>query len=462
MTRKNIFKTLLFSVTAVTLSASCSFEQEDFFDESASLRITHLNEQLRTKLTNQSKDGNNGWIIQYFVAGTDEAKFEGFNLFANFHDNSKVTLAGNHRYLRGDNANKYTEASSSYEMLAEEGPVLSFNTWNDVLTVFEDPVSPTSAPKTIVPDGEGMHGDHNLVLVKNADNYIKFRGERHSAEVRFLPCDCSWQQYITDAETLKNRITSSELNYYYVTNGTDTLYMVGLNTGIIVYGDRIVDPLNKKTLSCVFTPKGFYLNHVDSLKQNAFQEFTLNSDQTRMLSEDGKTQVIPCFDRYVTSGPSDWRLDPALFTDSQKTLYAQMEAEVQKYNSSYVMDSIMIGNVVETGTANERITYPSLLVYAHGPARMGRTPVYKIAIDMNISLIGLGKVTFSQSTLNRTTSSMEPYMKTNLKSLCEQFAATLYGTYDIKPSDYFKPTTADLTPVSGGTPARLLLKPFTN
>ena len=147
---KHIINTSLMCATAAMLSTSCTFEQEDYFDESASLRITHLNEDIQSRLVNQSTGENNGWVIQYFVAGTDEMDFEGFNLFGRFYKNNTVTLASNHRYLRNGNANKYTEHTSHYEMLAEEGPVLSFNTWNDILTVFEDPVSPTSAPGTLL------------------------------------------------------------------------------------------------------------------------------------------------------------------------------------------------------------------------------------------------------------------------------------------------------------------------
>ncbi|MBR3400190.1 MAG: DUF4302 domain-containing protein, partial [Prevotella sp.] len=101
---KHIINTSLMCATAAMLSTSCTFEQEDFFDESASLRITHLNEDIQSRLVEQSTGENNGWVIQYFVAGTDELDFEGFNLFGRFYKDNKVTLASNHRYLRNGNA----------------------------------------------------------------------------------------------------------------------------------------------------------------------------------------------------------------------------------------------------------------------------------------------------------------------------------------------------------------------
>ena len=327
MSYKNIFRMTFMAAVTATLGTACTFEQEDFFDESASLRIQHVNEQLNTRLIEQSADDKNGWVIQYFVAGTDDYDFEGFNLFGRFYENGHVTLASNHRYLRDGNANKYTESTSLYDMLSEEGPVLAFNTWNDVLTVFVDPVDPSSAPSSIIDDGEGMNGDNNLVLTEIADDYILFHGERHSAEVRFIPCDRSWEDYIAATAEMKNNIATASLTSYYVTNGVDTMYFSGLNKGVFAYGERVVDPLNKKTLSCVFTPNGFRINHVDSLAGvNPFQEFTLTEDKTKLLSEDGETQVIATWDTYITNGPADWRIDPEKFTAEQSAIYQKMEA----------------------------------------------------------------------------------------------------------------------------------------
>ena len=39
---------------ATVVITSCSFEQEDYFDENASLRVTHLNESLQDRLVAQS------------------------------------------------------------------------------------------------------------------------------------------------------------------------------------------------------------------------------------------------------------------------------------------------------------------------------------------------------------------------------------------------------------------------
>jgi hypothetical protein len=57
---------------------------------------------------------------------------------------------------------------------------------------------------------------------------------------------------------------------------------------------------------------------------------------------------------------------------------------------------------------------------------------------------------------------MEMFNNSDLKELCEKFAKTLYGSYSIKPNDYFCPTRAELIPLNGGNAFVLLLKAVTN
>lgn len=453
MAHLNIFRATLVLFGAAMLTTACTFQEDDFFSESASLRVTHTNDQLQDRLVSQSSAEKHGWVIQYFVAGTDDADYEGFNLFGRFYNDGKVTLAGNHRFLRNGNAGKYTEHTSFYEFLAEEGPVLSFNTWNDILTVFEDPVDPS----TLAQNGEGMFGDHNLVLRSYNDNEIVFSGERHSAKVRFVPCDRSWTDYIAAVDKTKSDLTSNVLTSYYVTNSVDTMFISDLATGYFNYCDRIENPLNNKVLSCVFTPTGFRIENPDTIGGKGFQEFTVSSDSTCLVNEDGNVKVIACWDNYVIAGPSDWRLDPAKFTVEQTAIFQQIEAEVKKVNSSYVADSIMIGQVTETLSDNTKMTIPSLLVYVHGPAKMGRTSIYKPSIDMNIVKSAFGQVTISEAP-SRVPASMEMFKNSDLQSLCEQFAKTLFATYTIKPNHFFHPTYAELTPANGGTQIGLRLK----
>ena len=449
MKYRMLLRTTLGMMAMAAIATSCTFEQDDYFDETAALRVKHINDDIKKCLVDQSGDGMNGWIIQYFVAGTDDYSFEGFNLFGQFQDNGKVTLAGDHRFLRNGNANKYTEYTSTFKMLAEEGPVLSFDTWNDVLTVFEDPVDPTAAPGTISNNGEGMFGDHNLVLTSFEDSELLFQGERHRAEIRFIPCDRPWKDYIAAVAENKKHIASSSLTSYYVTNSVDTMYFVGLNKGVFVYSERIEDPLKKKTLSCVFTPDGFRINHKDSIGSNTFHEFTLAEDKSKLLSEDGQTQVIACWDSYIVDHTAVWKMGPEQFSAEQKTLFDQINEAAKVFNSAWSLESIGIGKSSGSNAIN------GLVLTFYTNAAKTKTNTAGVALTITRTAYGQARIDYSAE--NNVDKNMEAIVKKSpeMENLARAFAATLNGTYDMTPDDYFLPTGGLFTAVSGGTTFKL-------
>lgn len=427
----------------------CTFEQEDYFDETAALRVTHLNQKIKERLVQQSAGGNHGWVIQYFVAGTDDYNFEGFNLFGDFKESGSVTLAGNHRFLRNGNANKYTEDISTFKMLGEEGPVLSFDTWNDILTVFEDPVDPSAAPSSLVDDGEGMNGDHNLVMSSFKDDEIIFLGERHRAQIRFIPCDLPWEEYIQTVTDMKNKITNTTLTSYYVTNGTDTMYFSRLNRGYFNYVDRLVDPLKNKVLSCVFTPEGFRLHRVDSLSTNAFQEFTLADDESCLQNEDRTVQVIPCWDKYILNHTAVWKMDTELFSAEQKSLYEQIDAAAKVFNTAWSLESIGIGKSTGSNAINGLV----LTFYTN----TAKTKTNTAGVALTITRAAYGQIRVGYSADNKVDKNMESMVKRSpdMENLARAFAATLNGLYDVTPNNYFLPTGGEFTAVSGGTTFKL-------
>lgn len=428
-----------------SLFTSCRFEEDDYFDESASLRVEHAIDQVRDNLSS----AENGWVMQYFC-GTGVAHFEGFNLFAKFDKNGKVTIAGNHRFLRDGNANKYTEANSLYSLLLEDGPVLAFNTWNDVLTPFVDPVAYYAAPNSLVKDGEGMQGDHNFVVMANNEDEIILRGERHSAEVRLVKCDRSWADYIADTETMKNSFTNSSINEYYViNNNNDTLYFSGLRNGRFRYTEDLVKGVKLDSLSCVFTPNGFRTEHTDSIGSCKFHEFKMAEDKTCLKNEDGSVKVIGRWDAFIVNHTAIWKMDAEQFTPEQAALFTQIDAELKKHNNTWSLESIGIGK--SSGSSS----VIGLVLTFYTNTAKSKTNTAGLALTMTRPYYGHMTIDCPENA--KTDKNMDTIKKkaTEIEQLCRDFAALLKGTYGISANDYFLPTTATFDPVQGGTKFKL-------
>jgi hypothetical protein len=446
MKKIQLYRIALLAMLPALMLSSCRFEDEDKFSESPALRIEHQGRDVKNLLVGAP----NGWVMQFFCA-TDVAQFEGFNLFARFDNSDKVTMASDHRLLRNGNAGKYTEASSIYNMLKEDGLVLAFNVWNDILTPFSDPVEYWSAPKNIIKDGVGMHGDHNFVVMSYNDNEVILRGERHQAEVRLVKCDRGWQQYIADTEALKVKFTNSTISDYYVTNGSQTYFFRGLRGGKFLYTDNL--DVKKQTkadsLACVFTPNGFRLERQNSLGSNTFHEFTMAADNTCLVSEDGSVKVMGCWDTYVATHAALWEMDKDVFTAEQTALFDQINTEVQKFNTAWSLKSIGIGKSTGTNTVN------GLVLTFYTNASKSKTNTAGIAFTTTRTEYGKIKIEYTDA--DKRDKNMESIAKKapDVETHARTFANLLNGTYQVTPNDYFLPTGGDFTAIDGGTTFKL-------
>ena len=428
------------ALAGITLVGCSRFEEEDLFSESAALRIEHNAEKLQEILVNAPQ----GWVVQYYT-GRGVSVFEGFNLFAKFEKGGKVTMAGNHRFLRDGNAGKYTEASSLYEVIREDGLVLAFNTWSDILTPFVDPVAPWAAPKTILKDGAGMQGDQNLVVKSMKENEIIFRGERYDAEIRMAKLDRDWQTYINDTEAMRNQITNDVITSYYLMAGNDTLYIVGPRNGRYRIADRVNNPLKIDSVSCCFTPTGFRNEKADTLAGHRFQEFKLNEDRTALVNEDGTVQVIPTWDTYIVSVRSaTWNFDQDKLTDEQKGLLEQINTELNSFNKNYSFAQVGLGRSTGSGAIK------GLVVTFYTNAAKSKTNTVGLSLTTNRPAYGQMQIVYGGDAEEIDKNLSTIGAKSNTEALMRQFAATLSGSYTVVPNNYFLPTGCDLHAVGGG------------
>ena len=434
MMKKDIRYIAMGVAFATVALAGCSqFQEDNLFDESAALRIEHNAEKLQNILV----DAPNGWVLQYYT-GRGISVFEGFNLFAKFERSGKVTLAGDHRFLRNGNAGKYTEHSSLYELIREDGLVLAFNTWNDVLTPFVDPVAFWAAADILVKDGEGMQGDQNLVVKFMSENQIILRGERYDAEVRLVKADRDWQTYIADTKAMKERFTSDDIDSYYITAGDQTMYVVGLKNGRYRISERVKNPLKVDSLSCCFTPYGFRNESVDTLAGHIFQEFKMAEDGSALLSEDGSVRIIATWDTNLAESDEVMWFDGETLSADLKAKYDQLMAVLETANKVY-SPRIGIGRSALTSGANSVV---GLVIEWYSNRRLTKPSLTRGGLTMKRSVPVMGQMTITYEENSTTDNDMKDLLDKDaaLVDLVRGFAAALAGTYQMTPNNNFVPT----------------------
>ena len=209
--------------------AGCAGEEDDLFSSSAAERL----EESKSLYTERLESSPAGWVMEYYPtnnSNTDDVSSLGYVLLAQFSHDGTVRMAMNNTFSN----NTYLEDQSAWEIIADDGPVLSFNTYNDCIHAFCDP-GQVSLPGTEL--GRGAEGDYEFVVINLDDNaeYGMFKGKKRVTYIRFtrLEDGTDYQAYLSDVQTFTNTMfPSTAPNMCVVTLGDSVMSMANASSGI--------------------------------------------------------------------------------------------------------------------------------------------------------------------------------------------------------------------------------------
>lgn len=153
---------LLIGLFAATMVA-CSRDEESLFDKSAAERAQEAIETAFDVLTSNEA----GWEVAYFP--NLEASSKGYNMVWKFNANGKVSATAKNSTTT---MNKMmTDSASTWAVKSDYGPILTFDTYNDVIHAFSDPQE----------NGAGLLGDYEFLILKATPEVVILKGKKHSA-----------------------------------------------------------------------------------------------------------------------------------------------------------------------------------------------------------------------------------------------------------------------------------------
>lgn len=149
-------KTLLFILMALPtlVLQSCLKDQEDIFDTPSSIRMQEVLDNAKKVLTSSEE----GWAFDYYP--DRNLSYGGYAYTVKF-DNQKVTV--------GSELKPGAFESSLYKLTNDNGPVLSFDSYNTLMHYFATPSSSQY---------EGLDGDFEFIIMEVTDDLITLRGKR--------------------------------------------------------------------------------------------------------------------------------------------------------------------------------------------------------------------------------------------------------------------------------------------
>ena len=336
MKMNKIFPVVL--ILAGSFFASCTNEEDDLFDQSAAQRLNEAS----TKYTQLIASGNGKWAMEYYpTASSNKYTGRGYLMACEFKSDLSVNIGMNNLF----SGNAYREASSNWQVIADDGPVLSFNTYNANLHQFS---TPEDLPYTSDNEqGTGVGGDYEFVITDSPEDhsFIMLKGKKRGTYNRLtpIPDTTTLEAYVTDVQNFRDRIfVDGASNPQFMMLGADSMQLDSAFTGIMRIFPIGTDAITTQTLHpFLFTKRdgNYYLRFRDAISYGdgkTVQEFRYDASDDRFVSDDDASTYIAGFDpvvfffREYDAGRSFRFQRSSSMSDGLAALY---DAVVEKFNT---------------------------------------------------------------------------------------------------------------------------------
>lgn len=326
---------------------ACDNEEPDLFPNSAAERT----EEAMTEAKEGFASNGGKWVMQYFPTNDEPTREDrtprhlGYTMALEFGTDSRVRVA-----MRNDfTGNLYKEDTSAWEILADNGPSISFNTYNECLHAFSDPgdISFTDDDET----GKGCEGDYefSIISLEKDGQTALLKGKKRLTyqHLTRLPADTDLQEYINDLYDFKQRMFSPDAPNTCTLTVGGTRYTVGdVGTGLM---DLYLEGTSSK-----YTYYPYSLSKVDgkyrllfrdgvkadSLGESKLQEMVYDEAQDKFFDTNDENNVLEGGDPVKTlysqfEGGKTFSLNASTeMSDALKAKYNDMVQKLKDYRST--------------------------------------------------------------------------------------------------------------------------------
>lgn len=257
---KNIINSILIGTAVLGLSACSLHDDTELFGEPAAERLEKNVAADKTLLESAA----NGWELHMWT-GKDYSG-GGYTYFMKFA-NDKVTVSS-------DIAPANMKTTSSYDVISDQGPVLTVNTYNEVFHYLAEPS---------MDDDDGEQQDYEFVIMRTTNDSIYLRGKKwgnHMVMTRVAE-STSWEDEINKIQQMDEGL----MRTFSLVEGNDTL------GGVSLGDDRILTYTDKsgyKKIPYYVSTKGITLAKPLEVNGKAMQELDYDANDMS-LNPDGAT-----------------------------------------------------------------------------------------------------------------------------------------------------------------------------
>ncbi len=278
--------------------AACSRDEESLFDKPAAIRAQEAIDNAFDVLTS----AENGWEMAYFP--NLEASAKGYNMVLKFSKNGNVSVTAKNSATTNNKI--MTDTASTWAVKSDYGPILTFDTYNDVFHAFSDPKE----------NGAGLLGDYEFLILKATPELVLLKGKKHSAYTVMRPMkNTDLAAYFTACEKMQSKLFGNN-NIVTLTQGGKKMYLYNGAEGQFqsaAYGSPLVAEAATYHPVCatedgIIVSMGFGEDIHDHIFYYNEEKGELKSEQGAVMNA-GNLNVL--FGAYFTDNALGWAVDYA-------------------------------------------------------------------------------------------------------------------------------------------------------
>lgn len=288
---------------------SCVQDEKDLFEQSASERMATAQKDCLDVLLSAP----NGWVIKYY---SDTNIVGGFQLLASFKNDGTVTVSGENILSNQDPTLKIT---SLYKLKSDQGPVISFDTYNKFIHMFANPN----------PDGKGFGGDYEFIIMSVTSDQIILKGKKTGNKIvmnKFSKTEpTAWETYLTELNTLK--VNSFSPNYLLII-GDKQFLVKEKGMRILNFVEVSENNLIEYSAPYIITEKGIELYTELKIAGKVLKNFEWNDTEKALVCKDSDVAAkivpipAPINERFIKS-TSYWIMTADDMSDDFKAGFAK-------------------------------------------------------------------------------------------------------------------------------------------
>lgn len=323
-------KYLLIMMAIASLIMGCNREEKSLFDESASVRI----EKALTNAHDVLINAENGWDILYFA--NDYSR--GYHIAADFVQNGQVkAMMKNEMVTNSEGAFILVEDTVSlWAIVMDYGPILTFNTYNNILHLWADPQE----------DGLGYEGDYEFLVLEATPDILRLKGKKYYAYSTLypIPAGKNKELYLDELNALEDRwFGNSNLLEFF--DGRNYFTLHDAETGLISVAEHNKAAEDTAAVhNFITTPTGIqFMKAWSSTESPIYTYRNGRLESGNCVISAGKLGSY--FYNYLTLAMSKWVLDLEDTNDSTASIVAKIEEQYHAQDPNAKVNNFLVSYV---------------------------------------------------------------------------------------------------------------------